>query len=307
MITCRVWISIKNSLFTLLADFQKNNQMNKSRKSNTAAFYRLTLITILTSISILSTEAELFKRAAHANQTLEELVINGDFETSTMESGNLVPAGAGIWDGDVFSTPGAVGNISPLGGNQMLQFEGVGFDRSNPGSCCFSDVAQFLDLSAFSTEIATGTTFVSAEAFFNAIEPRSNNTYDFLLSLRAFSGEIPDSIPSATPLAEANSTLSADNDPATWEESGFNLDLPSETTHLQLLLSAFETDEAGDEQAQPGGLFPGSFADNVSATLKFSDTDTSVPEPSITLALLACGLYGLSTAGNKRRSLTKPQ
>ena len=257
----------------------------------------------MVTLGTISAEAILTQHSAQAAQIVRELVVNGGFETPARETGNLIPAEAGLWDGDAFSTPNTAGSISPLSGFQMLQFEGVGPDRTNPGGCCTSDVLQFIDLSEFENEIATGRTSVTAEAFFNAITPTANNTYDFHLSLKAFTGEIPRTRPSDIAPAQAYKKISADSDPATWEQSGFNLDLPSDTTYLALLLYATESDENDKNIRPPGGFFPGSFADDASVLLRFSDTepDTSVPEPSIILGVLACGLYGVINSAIRNR------
>ena len=224
-----------------------------------------------------------------------ELVNNGGGETTTRESGNLIPAEPGIFDGDAFDTVEANDGITPRNGNQMFQFLGVGPDRDNPGGCCTGDLVQILDLSAFSTDIAIGNTSVTAEAFFNATAPPMNSTYDFLFNLRAFDGDIPTTIPTIPPLATASETLSADNNLNTWESINFNLDLPAATTHLFLLVSATETDENGILQRPPGGFFQGSYGDDISVQLNLPDNNPSesVPEPSIILGLLAIGEYGL--------------
>lgn len=267
-----------------------------------STLYRIVLSTAIATLGTISAEALLIQKSVQAAQMTRELVVNGGFETTTGESGNLIPAGAGLWDGDAFSTPSIFDSIAPLNGTQMLQFDGVGPDRNNPGGCCSGDLLQFIDLSEFSNEIATGTTSVSAEAFFNAIAPTGDNTYDFLLSLRAFTGEIPNTRPPDISLAEASKTISTDSDSTTWNSSSFELDLPSDTTYLALLLSATETDENGNLQRPPGGFFPGSFADDVSVILRLADTDseTSVPEPSIILGALAYGLYGLFSGVRNR-------
>ena len=226
-----------------------------------------------------------------------ELVNNGGAETATRESGNLFPAESGIFDGDVFETVGPSNNVTPHTDDQMFQFLGVGPDRDNPGGCCTSDLTQIIDLSAFSTDIATGDTFVTAEAFFNAIAPPENNSYDFLFILRAFDGDIPTTIPTISPLATASETLSVDNDLNSWQEIDFMLELPAETTHLSLLLSATQTDENSTLQRPPGGIFPGSYSDDISVQLHIPE---DVPEPSIVLSLLAIGGYGLYQRSNNK-------
>ncbi|NER47571.1 MAG: hypothetical protein F6J92_12875 [Symploca sp. SIO1A3] len=262
-----------------------------------SGLHQITISTTLAVLSLSTIEAVFFYQEAQATQIIQhELVTDGGFEITTSQSGNLFPSGFGIWDGDIFSTTGVFGGVTPLEGNQMLRFEAL--NPNDPGFCCSSDVLQFLDLSQFKDVIETTNSYVSAEAFFNAFERQDLNRNDFTFSLTAHSGELSDFTPSNF-LQKNTQTITVDNNLTTWENIDFIFDLPSETSYLSLLISAFETDNNGVKKPPLELPLPGAFADEVSVTLFLKD-ETQIPEPSNILSSLFLGSYGLFTLLRKR-------
>ena len=92
--------------------------------------YRIAIGAVLSALSIPAIEAVFSCQGVNAAQVIkQELVTDVGFEVTTGESGNLFPSGPGIWDGDIFSTTGALSGVTPLEGSRMLRFEGLGKQR----------------------------------------------------------------------------------------------------------------------------------------------------------------------------------
>jgi hypothetical protein len=227
-------------------------------------------------------------------------IANPGFETVETIAGT--PGTFGDWGQDQASIVTAENGVTPLGGSRMLKFVGTGPDPVAAGS--FGDVVQLVDLSAYSTSIATGMVDFELSAFFNRIAQGGSTDTVYFLSIKSYggtdtAGDYAASLGALASTANASSGLNSDNDLLTWENVTTTLTLPTDTTFVAISLVAQEN--VLNDNTFPGE-FIGNYADNVSATLTNIVADMPVPEPG-TYLIFGLGLIGLTVLRRRRKNL----
>ncbi|MHC4083985.1 MAG: LamG-like jellyroll fold domain-containing protein, partial [Planctomycetota bacterium] len=203
----------------------------------------------------------------------ENLLVNGDFETMELISGDW-PSEYGDWSGDHSYILPRYGDVWPFQGSQLLQF--VGTDRFGCSGYAESQVYQIVDVSAFAGDIAAGKATASASAYFNRLAGDAETDAEFSVDIRAFEGD-PCSFPalqdaSGMHLAEASGFIFTDGDPATWERGEAQLALPANTDYVVVGIHAMEN--VYNDPCWPE--FDGHFADAASLVMVI---EPNVPEP----------------------------
>ncbi len=216
------------------------------------------------------------------------LLVNGGFEIPEATQSPLpapLPAVFGEWNGNRSAIVGNENGIVPSAGNGMLSF--LGTVPTNGAYGMSSDVGQFVDLSSYGSEIATGLVTAHASANFNRVDGGSRTDTLFGLLIWAYDG-VPGSPPKADRIAFADSQLLSDANPDTWESLTTDLLLPSNTDRVAVMLIAYEN-------VLNDGQFPefhGHYVDDVTLTL--SGVASPIPEPS---TLIVWSLLGLTFGG----------
>ena len=187
---------------------------------------------------------------------------NCGFDATTHLIAGEVPAVFGYWSGPACAETGPSQGIRPYEGAGMLQF----LNGTSPGGD--SEVWQLVDLHSFKAVLEGGQAEARLSAFFNRV-PRHAGTGDtFGLTLAAFRGA-PAEAPAlwasraASALALAQTQLTADDDPATWEKVEVSARLPADTEFVIIELRAVAPKGA----LGAGSPFPGHFADLVDLEL----------------------------------------
>lgn len=191
----------------------------------------------------------------------QELLVNGGFETTDVQTGGL-PASAGIWRGDVASRVMGDQGIAPHGGAQMLKFQAVGPSGGSAANLACQQW-QLVDLSAFAAPIDAGKVRLDASIYFNRISGDGGTDQRFDMRILAFSGA-PASFPASypPPAGQIRGTQLASTG-TTWQKVDVTFDvLPVATRYVAVEIYAYEdvVDDVSNE-------FHGHYADDASLVL----------------------------------------
>ena len=190
------------------------------------------------------------------------------FETTTsLGSFNSPPVG--IWVAEAADLISIPPPLPPVNG--ISPFEGNGMIRLNEAPLFSSQIAQYVDISAWATQVDTGNVTARLNAYFNS------PTDETIAQLSIFTAAPPQSsgiIPSRTFLQGTGLLL--DNDPLTWEMVTIDALIPSGTRFINADLGAVN-----------GTLPLGAFVDVADLSL-ISD----VPEPLSTLGTVTALIFG---------------
>lgn len=220
-----------------------------------------------------------------------ELLVNPGFE-----SGGSVPfrpTTTGIWANDWTDSVTAENGITPLSGSRMLRFLGAS-QPGNPGTFSTgSEPYQLIDLTPFSSEIATGKFLITASAWFNRVEGDSQTDTQFQIGLSTYDGvpsDFPTEIANQGFVSDIDKFILSDGDVGTWEQITIKHLIPIGTDYMEFNVNAWENifnDSAPNE-------FDGHYADNASVTYSI------IPEPS-SFMLLSIGGIALVGYGWRRK------
>lgn len=213
------------------------------------------------------------------------LAVNAGFETSETTSGGW-PSSYDNWNGDYSAIVGTTSGVSPYDGSKMLQFKGTSF--SGAGSSTTSTVFQLIDISAYTSLVASGKAIANVSTYFNRVtgDAQTDTVFDF--DILAYNGSVSTfasrweygTYSSALATAYTDG-LYTDSSVQTWEVLSASLVLPTNTTFLAIGVKASE-DIYNDYSSTE---FDGHFADAAYVEI--------VPEPA-SIFILGSGLVWLS-------------
>ena len=196
----------------------------------------------------------------------DNLLINPGFETDAF--GDLFPATAGGWSGDIVSQVSSEGGIDPAEGNHMLRFDYTSYISAGSGGA--SELAQvYLLPEDLKTRVNGGESItIRQEAFFNRVDLDENTDSQFLMILMAFDGpteEFPDKFLDRDNQALAVASVSVISDSCinTWEKGTTEIVIPAGTEYIGVVIAALEN----IENDSTGTEFDGHYADAVSLYL----------------------------------------
>lgn len=213
-----------------------------------------------------------------------DLLVNGGFESNEALGGGQA-TGFGDWKRDQASTVSTENGITPYAGSRMLKF--LGTSDVGASSATDSDVAQYVDLSAYASAISLGNVSVEVKTRFNRVAGTASTDTAFGTFLIARHGTVQ----SGGGLADNTVMLTSDSDTSTWQEVTNTLTLPAGTTNLFVNLIASEN----VVNNTTGTEFDGHYADDVRLTINvapFAPTFTSASSVGVTAT--APVLTGLS-------------
>lgn len=221
----------------------------------------LNKLPILASVTLLG---GLYNAALHANGA--NLATNGSFETpeSTFVFGFPgLPSAFGDWGGDLSQIVSAENGISPFDAANMLRFDATG--NSADPLLVTSEIRQWIDLSAHSSAIATGESFVSISVWFNRVagDAETDTGMSWQVTTNSGTPTFTTADYAGGGTAQQSAGIATDGDPSTWEEVTDEVSLPADTTYLILRLTASEN--VSNDGAAPE--FDGHYADQVSVVL----------------------------------------
>ena len=202
------------------------------------------------------------------------LITNPGFEVT--EGTHAYPNQYGDWAGD--SSTMIVSNadgILPYQGSQMLKFNFTGWE-SHAQTAISSQIYQLIDISSYSSIVASGNAVVNASAFFNRVAYDQETDTEFYIRLFALAGSPTGFNASSNILDVVSEYIETDFYSSTWEKAEAELALPVNTDYVAICIAAKE-DIHNDTY---GVEFDGHYADCVSLEI--------VPEPA-TVVLLAIG------------------
>ncbi len=204
--------------------------------------------------------------SVHSESDVESnLLVNAGFETQ-VSIPDVPPDHAGYWAADPAIIVSAEQGVVPSEGQEMLRFLSPGGGDPN--------IWQLIDLSSHRGIISAGEASVSASALFNRINAGDPK---FRIQLTTYDGDIADWPAHAGAYLSYDYTdILTDGDLSTWQVAFSELELPSNTTHIGVMVMA-------------EGGFQGHYADDVVVTL--------VPEPA---TLILMGTLGLSLLKRRR-------
>jgi len=204
------------------------------------------------------------------------LITNSGFEQT--ETTFAYPDQYGDWSGDRTAIVGTSGDVTPYEGSKMLKFRYTGWGAYAQDSIA-SDLYQLVDISAYSSLIASGNAVVNASAYFNRVAYDNETDTEFKIRIIALTGAPSGFHPLGNVLAVFSEYFATDENSSTWEKFETELSLPDNTSYVAICISAMENihnDMSGVE-------FDGHYADCVSLEV--------VPEPTtISLIALGCAL-----------------
>lgn len=182
------------------------------------------------------------------------LLHNSNFEETEETVG--LPTDFQDWGGDTSQIVPEQDGIKPLG-NEMFRFDGTssGGEGGRTG-----DVVQFVDLSPFQDLVREGKAVALLTADFNRVVGDAETDNEFLVLVAAHNGTPAASPGNSEALGYVSHSVNSDADPATWQESAVEFEIPTDASFLQVTLSAIEN--IFDDTAPPE--FDGHFADHAS-------------------------------------------
>ncbi len=134
-----------------------------------------------------------------------DLLVNGGFEANEFLGGGSISFGD--WGEGSAMTVGTENGITPYEGARMAGFFGP---LSFPGAT-ESEIRQFVNLSAYASEIGAGNLSVTVTSRVNRVAGSANTEFSLYLSARS------GSTASFTTLDSKQETVFSDSDPATWQ------------------------------------------------------------------------------------------
>ena len=210
---------------------------------------------------------------AAASMCNANLITNPGFEQT--EGTFAYPHQYGDWSGDNSTIVSNSDGIEPYEGSQMLKFRYSGWE-SYAQDAFSSQVYQLIDISAYSSLIASGNAVVKASAYFNRVAYDNETDTQFYVWIMALTGSPAGFNASSNILDDVTEYFETDSYLDTWEKGEAELILPANTTYVAICIAANENiynDITGVE-------FDGHYADSVSLEI--------VPEPA-TIVLLVLG------------------
>jgi len=212
------------------------------------------------------------------NDVSGNLAFNPGFETPESTIGPIQnPVVINDWVGTPSIITGAENGITPRTGNNMFRFIStgplpqVGQTRAN--------VIQYVDVTAFAADIATGTAVADLTAFFSRVVGDPATDTEFALSITSHSAAVP-----TGPASGFNTDSVIITNAAVWEAGSTRLIIPPGTTWLEIELAALENvlDDPATPLNEPE--FDGHYADDVVLTITVPRTGCDIP-----IVDLGCG------------------
>lgn len=194
-----------------------------------------------------------------------DLLVNGGFE-SAETLGGAVPVVFGDWGFDQAAIVTAENGITPYEGSRMAK--PIGTTIGGAAATTASEVLQYVNLSAYATEISAGTAQVTVSMRANRVAGNASTDTRFGILLRAWSGIID----SGSLLGSREVTLDTDGNPATWELLANQWMLPTGTTFLSVDVYA-EENVVNDTVAPE---YSGHYLDDVQLSMR-TDFVTQAP------------------------------
>jgi hypothetical protein len=212
------------------------------------------------------------------------LLGNGGFESATP---TLIgaPEVVGVWYSDAAARVSADNGITAVEGLMMLRFDSTSTSTS-AGSLTSADLHQSVDVSSLSSFIQTGTAIATLSGQFNRVAGNAQTDTELDLRIIAKSGVLGSA---TTLLGTGFVPFLSDGDPATWQTFQIPLLLPSDTTLIQVDVTAVENIQNNTSGTRTE--FDGHYVDNLVLT---------VPEPA-TGALIGALLPALLTRRRRMR------
>lgn len=205
--------------------------------------------------------------------SLPNFVTNPGFEMFEITNEFSWPTTFGDWLGDDSEIVTEENGIVPFEGSQMLHFISARMKKNDPNELIASDMFQLIDMSMFSSDIATGLVTASASGYFNRVTGNAETDTAFFIDIFAFTGTpdlFPEKYDNGNWLAFARERIYSDSDPNTWEPVFVNLLLPTDTDFIAVHIFPLENvvnDTSGVE-------FDGHYADMVQLGIKVALVDT---------------------------------
>lgn len=190
-------------------------------------------------------------------------LVDPDFEDQLVFSGSG-PTATGYWAFDqAWSAPGGQQGITPHSGGRMLHFVSSSGDGT-ASTTTASEQIQLVDVSALRTRIDAGQVEVEASAFFNRVAAGGCTRIDNAFGIRV-SAHI--GIPTNFNVDQGfdQASITADDDPGTWQPATATLVLPPNTTHVSVRVFINEG-AANNDLGYPE--FHGHYADNTRLTVR---------------------------------------
>ncbi len=201
------------------------------------------------------------------SSSLANEVNNAGFETDEVTHGGW-PDSYGDWKGNYSDIVSTTSGITPYQGSYMLRFDGTDHSGSE-GSASDCQVYQIIDISAYSSLVATGKAIVNSSAYFNRIDYDSQTDTRFVIQILAMDG-LQSTFPARWESQEYDATLDwtnkeifTDTYVGTWQQCEAQLTLPSSTTFIVIGLYAIEN--IYNDSSFPE--FDGHFADAVTVEI----------------------------------------
>ena len=212
---------------------------------------------------------------AAASMCNANLITNPGFEQT--EGTFAYPLQYGDWSGDNSTIVSNSDGIDPYEGSQMLKFRYSGWE-SRAQTSFSSEIYQLIDISAYSSLIASGNAVVKASAYFNRVAYDNETDTQFHVRIMALTGSPAGFNASSNILDEITEYFETDSYLDTWEKGEAELRLPNNTTYVAICIAADENiynDISGVE-------FDGHYTDSVSLEI--------VPEPATVVLMLVGGM-----------------
>ena len=207
------------------------------------------------------------------------LATNAGFETSETTGGGW-PSNYGDWNGDHSAIVGTTDGITPYEGSGMLQFKGT--SHYGAASSNTSEIFQLIDISDYSSLVASGNAVIKASLQFNRVDIDAQTDTRAAILLLAFDGSPStfdarwESNTYGSAISYTSNGIYLDSNLQTWEKLELQFALPMNTDFIALRIATRE--DIYNDYSYPE--FDGHFADAVFVEI--------IPEPA-TMLLLALG------------------